>query len=190
MGGRPLQAAVAALADGGLVAYPTEGVWGLGCDPANPLAVDRLLAAKSRDVSKGLILIAHDFEALRPWVRIPPEDKLAAAMQSWPGPSTWLFPAADDAPGWITGDSDRIAAVTLASALRAGRSRCFGGHHRPASGLVRWRLRHHGSLCARAFAQRTSLARTSHHRAGGRYLRAAAGIRGRSRFLAQSRHQA
>lgn len=127
MGGRPLQAAVAALADGGLVAYPTEGVWGLGCDPANPRAVDRLLAAKRRDVAKGLILIAHDFEALRPWVQLPPEDKLTAAMQSWPGPATWLFPAADDAPGWITGDSDRIAVRVTAHPPAAALCRAWGG---------------------------------------------------------------
>lgn len=124
---RRLRTALAALADGGLVAYPTEGVWGLGCDPANPLAVERLLRAKRRDVAKGLILIAHDFAALRPWIRLPPEDKLAAARQSWPGPATWLFPAADDAPCWITGDSDRIAVRVTAHPPAARLCRAWGG---------------------------------------------------------------
>jgi len=50
--------AVDVLRRGGIVAYPTEGVWGLGCDPCDEAAVMRLLALKQRPVEKGLILIA------------------------------------------------------------------------------------------------------------------------------------
>lgn len=127
MHGRRLQAAVAALARGGLVAYPTEGVWGLGCDPADPLAVQRLLTAKRRDVAKGLILIAHDFDALRAWVRLPQQEQLNRALASWPGPATWLFPAADEAPVWITGDSERIAVRVTAHPPAAALCRAWGG---------------------------------------------------------------
>ena len=46
--------------EGGVIAYPTEAVWGLGCDPWNETAVDRLLALKERPVHKGLILVADN----------------------------------------------------------------------------------------------------------------------------------
>ncbi|MCK5770681.1 Sua5/YciO/YrdC/YwlC family protein [Algiphilus sp.] len=119
--------AVDALARGGLVAYPTEGVWGLGCDPDNPYAVARLLAAKRRDVAQGLILIAHDFAALAPWIALPSRTAVRRALATWPGPTTWLFPAADDAPGWITGDSDRIAVRVTAHRPAARLCRAWGG---------------------------------------------------------------
>ena len=50
----------AVLHQGGVIVYPTEAVWGLGCDPFNEAAVQRLLAIKQRDIAKGLILIAGD----------------------------------------------------------------------------------------------------------------------------------
>ena len=53
---------------GGIIAYPTEAVYGLGCDPLDGAAVYRLLELKQRPVEKGLILIAARFEQLRPYV--------------------------------------------------------------------------------------------------------------------------
>ena len=53
-----MEDAAASLARGGILAYPTEGVWGLGCDPFDEAAVLRLLALKQRSVDKGLILVA------------------------------------------------------------------------------------------------------------------------------------
>lgn len=99
------------LRDGGVVAYPTEGVWGLGCDPRNEAAVMKLLAIKERPVAKGMILIAADLEQLRPWLSLDvlPAERLAAALDTWPGPHTWVMPASNDAPRWITGDHDGIA---------------------------------------------------------------------------------
>ena len=61
-----IRRAVDVLRRGGVIAYPTEGVWGLGCDPDNPLALQRLLDLKRRDPRKGLILIAADIEQLDP----------------------------------------------------------------------------------------------------------------------------
>ena len=55
-----VEEAVAALRRGGVIAYPTEAVWGLGCDPRDEAATLRLLALKQREVGKGLILIAAD----------------------------------------------------------------------------------------------------------------------------------
>jgi L-threonylcarbamoyladenylate synthase len=71
----PLSAAVEWLQHGGVIAYPTEAVWGVGCDPFDETAVRRLLAIKERPVEKGLILIAADLEQLRAawiWTRCRP----------------------------------------------------------------------------------------------------------------------
>ncbi|MDB5975939.1 MAG: tRNA threonylcarbamoyladenosine biosynthesis protein RimN, partial [Nevskia sp.] len=67
----PLRVACAALRAGGVIAYPTEAVWGLGCEPRNEHAVDKLLTLKRRDWRKGLILVAADFAQLEPFVQLP-----------------------------------------------------------------------------------------------------------------------
>ncbi len=94
---------------GGIVAYPTEAVFGLGCEPSNPYAVMRLLALKQRRVEKGLILVAASLRQLRPWI-IPVPRKLEQHLEaSWPGPHTWLLPAAKNCPDWLTGGRDTLA---------------------------------------------------------------------------------
>lgn len=104
-------AAAALIRRGGVVAYPTEAVWGLGCNPDDEAAVMRLLALKQRPVDKGLILVAADFDTLRPWLDLAalPADRLAAVLRHWPGAHTWVMPAAARAPRWITGAHDSIA---------------------------------------------------------------------------------
>ncbi|MCE8003081.1 L-threonylcarbamoyladenylate synthase [Billgrantia ethanolica] len=87
-----LDAAVAALRDGGVIAYPTEGVWGLGCDPDNDEAVAHLLRLKERDPAKGLILIAASIAQFAPWLEGLPPELHAPLVASWPGPNTWLVP--------------------------------------------------------------------------------------------------
>ena len=106
-----LDAAVAALRAGGLIAYPTEGVWGVGCDPRDEAAVQRLLVLKQREAGKGLILIASDVAQLRDYADLDAleDDARDAIAASWPGPHTWIVPASPLAPRWITGDHDGIA---------------------------------------------------------------------------------
>ncbi|MFT2092836.1 Sua5/YciO/YrdC/YwlC family protein [Paraglaciecola sp. 2405UD69-4] len=99
------------LLQGGIIAYPTEGVLGLGCDPDNEEAVKKLLSLKNRPMHKGLILVAKSYSQLLPYVddsRIP-MDMRTEIFSSWPAAITWLLPAANNAPKWITGDSDFIA---------------------------------------------------------------------------------
>jgi len=104
-----LAAAVATLRAGGIVAYPTEGVWGLGCDPANEDAVRRLPRLKQRPIEKGLILLAADEEQLAPWIA-PLDTALAKRLRAtWPGPVTWIVPCRNDCPAWLTGDRDTLA---------------------------------------------------------------------------------
>lgn len=112
---------------GGVIAYPTEAVWGLGCDPHNEHAVARLLALKQRPVEKGVILIAADVEQLSPYLRGLPEEKLALLRASWPGPNTWLVPDNGAAPAWITGGRGTLAVRVTAHPLAAALCRAFGG---------------------------------------------------------------
>ena len=78
---------------GGVVAYPTEAVFGLGCDPLNEIAVRRVLELKQRPVEKGLILIAAEFSQLEPYLQPVGSNIHNRILESWPGPITWLLPA-------------------------------------------------------------------------------------------------
>lgn len=94
---------------GGVIAYPTEAVFGFGCDPLNENAVRRILKIKNRSEKKGLILIASAWEQIEKFT-IPVEEELFTKVnKTWPGPVTWLFPASQHAPQWLTGDHDTIA---------------------------------------------------------------------------------
>lgn len=121
-----LRAALAALRSGGVVAYPTEGVWGVGCDPRNAAAVAKVIALKQRDWRKGLILLAADFDQLRPFVTVPSAAALARAQATWPGPVTWVFPAGLDCLPLVRGEHPTIAVRVTAHALAARLSREFG----------------------------------------------------------------
>lgn len=123
-----MPAAVARLRAGGVVAYPTEAVWGLGCDPGDETAVLRLLAIKRREVGKGLILIAADIGQLERWIDLTalPQPRRAEVLASWPGPHTWIVPAAG-VPRWISGDHDGVAVRVSAHPVAAALCRAFGG---------------------------------------------------------------
>lgn len=101
--------AVEKLRAGHVIAYPTEAVYGLGCDPANESAIRKLLALKGRHESAGLVLIASDFSQLQPWVADVDPLLKDEAMQSWPGPVTWLFPRAASVSDLVAGKHDTIA---------------------------------------------------------------------------------
>lgn len=104
-----LHTAARCIRKGGIVAYPTEAVFGLGCDPANPLAVAKLLALKNRPWQKGLILLATNLQQLEPWLQTLSDNCLQQLNKSWPGPSTWLLPASSSCPDWLTGTHDTLA---------------------------------------------------------------------------------
>jgi L-threonylcarbamoyladenylate synthase len=121
----PLQRAGLVVRSGGIVAYPTEGVYGLGCAPDNLDAVQRLLNIKDRDPAMGLILIAADSEQLVDWLAdgVPIDDLQSTTMR----PVTWVVPAAKWVPYLIRGRHDglavRITRHPVAAALcRAARS--------------------------------------------------------------------
>jgi L-threonylcarbamoyladenylate synthase len=122
-----IKRAAAILHQGGIVAYPTEGVWGLGCDPDNGDAVMRLLDIKQRDWRKGLILIAASFEQLAPYIAAPPPKVLKRLRATWPGPVTWLLPARESTPSWLRGAHRTLAVRVTAHPAAAALCRRFGG---------------------------------------------------------------
>ena len=97
------------LTTGAVIAYPTETVFGLGCDPWQPAAVARILMLKQRPVRKGLILVAGEFAQLLPLIQLPGEARLKKILATWPGPNTWVFRAQAWLPNWLTGDHASIA---------------------------------------------------------------------------------
>lgn len=124
-----IDAGVRCLRRGGVIACPTEAVWGLGCDPFDEAAVLRLLALKRRAVDKGLILVAGavaQLDGLVDWDALP-EARRSAVRASWPGPHTWIVPATPRVPRWITGAHDGVAVRVSAHPLVAALCRGFAG---------------------------------------------------------------
>ena len=94
---------------GGIVAYPTEAVYGLGCDPFNASAVTRLLGIKQRPLDLGLILVASSLDQLKPFIVLSDNKILKRITDTWPGPVTWVIPAPPSVPRFLTGNHDSIA---------------------------------------------------------------------------------
>lgn len=92
---------------GGIIAYPTEGVFGLGCLPDNPAALHRLLAIKQRDVAKGLILIASNNDQLNGWLLLPDGQALPPPDPSHP--VTWIVPPGPKVDMLVRGDNPGVA---------------------------------------------------------------------------------
>lgn len=122
-----LRKAVYALRNGGVIAYPTEAVWGLGCDPLNPFAVQRLLQIKRRDPSRGLILIGARFDHFAAFLQPVPAATRRRLAQSWPGPVTWLLPARPECPRWLRGEHDTLAVRVSAHPVCRALCRAWGG---------------------------------------------------------------
>ncbi|EGU33094.1 L-threonylcarbamoyladenylate synthase [Vibrio scophthalmi] len=103
--------ALTALQQGEVIAYPTEGVFGVGCDPDNPQAIQKLLTLKQRPVEKGLILIAANYQQLVPYIDESQltEQQLQTVQATWPGPYTWIMPISDKVSDWVSGQFDSIA---------------------------------------------------------------------------------
>ena len=124
--GRELEEAVEIIQQGGIVAYPTEAVYGLGCDPRQVAAIHRLLEIKERAIEKGFILIAAGFEQLQPYLCPVNETVMAKISATWPGPVTWLLPAADNVPRDVRGTHDTVAVRITAHPLTAKLCRTAG----------------------------------------------------------------
>lgn len=104
---QPIQRAGRILQSGGVVAYPTEGVFGLGCLPDNAAAVSRILKIKERSPTMGLALIAADLAQLDRWIQLP--ENSTPLTSSDDQPVTWIVPATVNVPLWIRGEHAGVA---------------------------------------------------------------------------------
>ena len=96
--GKTNMQAIDILKQGGVVAYPTESCFGLGCDPHNTKALEKILTLKKRIKDKGLILIAANIEQAQAYVDFSELSLINEIKQSWPGPNTWLLPPLESLP--------------------------------------------------------------------------------------------
>ena len=105
----PIEKAARVVREGGVIAYPTEGVFGFGCLPDDWDAVERILDIKERGVEAGLVLIAANVEQLEGWADLPPGCTDADLHSTLEKPVTWVVPAAPGVPAWIRGRHASIA---------------------------------------------------------------------------------
>lgn len=142
-----LRMAARCIRAGGVIAYPTEAVYGLGCDPLDGAAVSRLLDIKQRPLAHGLILIGANYAQLAPYLGPAPTPVMKRVRASWPGPVTWLLPAASALPYWLRGAHDTIAVRVTAHPLAAALCRTVG------HALVSTSANRHGRPAARTHLQ-------------------------------------
>lgn len=107
---------------GGVIAYPNESVYGLGCLPGNEQAVERVLRLKRRERSLGLILIAAEWDQFEEWAASPSMAAGSGDLSEGKG-VTWVVPASPAAPAWITGGRDTVAVRVSLHPLAAELSR-------------------------------------------------------------------
>jgi L-threonylcarbamoyladenylate synthase len=119
--------AARAMCSGGVIAYPTEGVWGLGCDPLDGRAVSKILALKSRPEHKGLILLAPSIDFFGPYFAELDSKKLKIIEESRGKGITWLISNSGSAPEWITGGQSTLAIRVSDHPRVVGICEAFGG---------------------------------------------------------------
>ena len=153
-----LRRAATALQNGGVIAYPTEAVYGLGCDPLNEAAINRLLQLKQRDPGKGLILIADELHRLEPFLRPLSKSEHAKISKKSEKPTTWIIPAQDWVPNWLTGWHSTLAVRVTDHPIAAELCKLAKmpivstsanlSDHRPARTSIQVRLQFDGQLDA------------------------------------------
>lgn len=151
-----IEAAAEALQQGAVIAYPTEAVYGLGCDPWNPDAVMQLLDLKRRSVEKGLIVVAAALEQVEPLIQPFANDVAARVLPTWPGPVTWLCPVQSKVPRCLTGNHNTIAIRISAHPTVRALCQAFSGpivstsanisDHAPARTLAEVTAQFHGEI--------------------------------------------
>lgn len=122
-----IQAAADVLRAGGLVAFPTETVYGLGADAENPVAVTRTFTVKGRPPSHPLIVHIADLEHLDEWVADIPDDARVLAERFWPGPLTLVLRRSPRVPLEATGGMDTVAVRVPDHPVALELLKAFGG---------------------------------------------------------------
>lgn len=114
------------LKQGGIIAYPTESCYGLGCDPRNVRALKHLIRLKGRSAAKGMLLIADHFKRLQVFIRPLNAGDSARMRRNWPGPVSWVVPASAACPPLLTGGRATIAIRVTAHPVAARLCRSLG----------------------------------------------------------------
>ena len=127
IGAEEIGEAVAVLRRGGLVAFPTETVYGLGCDAANSIAVGRLFCVKGRPAGHPVIVHLGDAALLDEWASDVPDAARRLAAACWPGPLTIVLPRAPRVPDGVTGGRDSVALRVPDQPVALALLRAFGG---------------------------------------------------------------
>jgi L-threonylcarbamoyladenylate synthase len=123
----PIREAVAVLKRGGLVAFPTETVYGLGADASNPAAVARIYEVKGRPAGHPVIVHIGDAGQLERWAREVPEAARKLAARFWPGPLTLVLKRAPGVGDGLTGGQDTIGIRVPGHPVALELLRRFGG---------------------------------------------------------------
>ena len=89
------------LVNGGVIAYPTESVFGLGCDPSNEQAIAKILKIKKRTLEMGLVLLAPSIEIIDDWTNMNNKQLKVFSSPSL-RPTTYIVPASNSVPKWLT----------------------------------------------------------------------------------------
>lgn len=123
---KPLSDLRAYLKNGGVIAYPTESCFGLGCDPRNRAAVKKILRLKHRPWHKGLILVAANLRQVQRHIQPMNQAQRQTLSRYWPGPYTFLLPTSKQAPKLVTGKHATLAVRVSAHPEVARLTRMLG----------------------------------------------------------------
>ena len=96
------------LKSGGIIVYPTESSFGIGCDPSNFKAVKKIMVLKKRNANKNFILISASIQNTKKYIKKLTEKELKKANKKCPGPHTWIMQSKDNCPKWLT-KNDKVA---------------------------------------------------------------------------------
>ena len=168
------------LKQGQLLAYPTESVWGIGCDAYNQAAVEQILAIKNRPSEKGMIVVTDSIERIKPLLQQLPQQRQQQIIASWSQQAsdeigvnsrqahTWLLPLQEDrfknqskpnnqlqaeVPYWITGKHDSIAIRVIAHPLIAQLCKQMVSSTNPYGLIVSTSCNPSGETPAKSFEQ-------------------------------------
>lgn len=119
--------ALQALMTDGVIAYPTEAMYGFGCSIFSESAVQKLLNIKERSVEQGLIVIAADFSQIESLLQPISAEYLEKVWATWPGPVSWAWPKTDKVPAYIHGDWYNIVVRLTVHPIARQLCEDFGG---------------------------------------------------------------
>ncbi len=125
--------AASCLKKGQVLAYPTEAVWGIGCDPFNAQAFAEILKLKQRPIEKGVILLAANVSQVEHLLTELSPEMRCQVIESWSSrapterATTWLLPAGDEIPAWIKGSHTKVAVRVTTHPLCVALCHAFNG---------------------------------------------------------------